>query len=163
MLALLVVAAISTPSPAYVPPRSGFSFWSVGAAFERNGAERTIAGPTFKYVVYWDSHAPPMTFYVGGEILSGEGQDVVRGSGTFSLLAFPAGQHFSFWVRPFVGLEYRRSEPDDGFGALAAIGGEFIIRPRGWMQIALSVDRLFSTLGTSNQAGLAFRWGKKRT
>jgi hypothetical protein len=56
------------------------------------------------------------------------------------------------------GIEYRWSEPDSGFGVLIALGGEVIVRPTPRMQLALTFDRIFSTMRTDNQFGLAVRW-----
>lgn len=140
--------------------RSDFHFWSVAGLVETDGEERTMTGADFRWVVYWDDHAPPISGYLGGQILRGDGQTIVRATGTFSLFAFRAGPRFSFWFRPIVGLEHRSAEPDWGLGLLTSLGAEIIFRPKSTWQIALTYDRIFSTLSTNTQFGLAVRWGR---
>lgn len=145
--------AVSRP----VPPERADFFWSVAAVGETEG-DRRLYGADFRHVIYWEDGTPPVTAYWGGQFLTGDGQSILRGSGTLSLFAFPAGKHFSFWFRPMAGVEYRWSEPDSGFGVLVALGGEVIVRPTPRLQVAVTVDRIFSTLRTDNQIGLAVRW-----
>jgi len=145
--------AVAPPGPS-IPATS---FWSVAAVGETEG-DRHLYGADFRYVIYWDDHAPPLTAYWGGQFLAGDGQSILRGSGTLSLFAFPAGKHLSFWFRPMAGVEYRWSEPESGFGVLVALGGEMIVKPTGRIQLALTLDRILSTVHTDNQIGLAVRW-----
>ena len=154
LITVILISAASAAGPVEPDP----DFWSIAGVAETDGEERTLYGVDFRRVIYWDDHAPPITAYYGGQYLSGDGQSIVRGTGTFSILAFPVGSHVSFWFRPMAGIEYRSDEPDSGFGVLVALGGEFILKPKPTWQVAFTADRVFSTLGTNNQFGVAIRW-----
>ena len=155
MILLVVLAAAGAASVAAPSPTD---FWSVAGVTEAESDDRTLYGADFRRVIYWDEHAPPITAYYGGQYLHGDGQSIVRGSGTFSILGFPAGSHVSFWFRPMAGIEYRSADPDSGFGVLVALGGEIILKPTPAWRVSLTFDRIFSTLSTDNQVGLAIRW-----
>lgn len=154
-----LVAMGLAAAPAAARDRSDELFWSVAAVVESGEDDRTLYGADFRRVAYDDDHAPPLTGYYGAQVLRGDGQTIVRGSGTFSILAFPAGSRWSFWLRPMIGVDYRTADAGSKLGALAALGGEVILRPSPERQVALTVDRIWSTAGTSTQVGIAFRWG----
>lgn len=162
---LLVLPAIFASRSAWAQEtptraeRSSDDFWSISGILERDGEERTMYGVDFHHLI--EMECPPFAGQYGGQILRGDGQTIVRSSATMTLFGFPMGRHVDFWFRPIVGLEYRDTEPHSGFGALTSLGGEVILKLPSGIQLALTYDRIFSTLATNTQVGLAVRWGRK--
>jgi hypothetical protein len=66
----------------------------------------------------------------------------------------------SLGCRYKLGLEYRTSEPDEGFGGMASVGGEFGIWIGRRVQLVVAADREFGfPSGTSNRVQWMIRFG----
>lgn len=132
---------------------------SVAYVGEEGESGEHLSGLKVGWLVYLDDHAPPIAGGVSLEYLEGDTGKLSRLGGSFSPLAFPFGRA-SLWLRPQLGLEYRRFDGEDELSGFGAAGVEFIFRTTPSTQIAATYDRVFSfSGGTANQIGLAFRLG----
>jgi hypothetical protein len=142
------------------PSRSTGWFWSVGAVRQVGPDDQLFRGVRFVRLGYDDTGHPPLGVFFGGEQLVADRCRLGRAFGGMSLLLFHLGSHASAWIYPTAGVDFLWGQPDDGLGASAGFGAEFIVRPRQTSQVAVSCDRYFSTVaGTRGQVSLVFRWG----
>ncbi len=92
-----------------------------------------------------------------------DGQTVIGSGVEVTLLPWVPNSPWRIGPRFRLGAEYRRRDPDDGFGGLFAAGIEGAVWMGRGLQLALTVDREFHfTTDDRTEYGLSLRFARSR-